>query len=1050
MSRTYLSKTEPKKQSHSASPQSDISPSSSVEKEAGMPLFLKRSPFFSKSLPVQAKLTVNAPDDMYEQEADRVADQVTSVSNLSLNTPPHTSTAVQRKCDKCEQEQLQRKPITHSIQSKAAHIQQKSEPPGTSHESASSTGLEAQLTSKQNGGNPLPGSVKGLMESRIGYNFDRVRIHTDQDSVQMNRDLGAQAFTHGENIFFGAGKFNPHSTSGSHLLAHELTHVIQQTGDVQTKRSPDQPTIQRKCAACEEEERIQRSPLPLTSPSPKSGTPTIQRSPGGSDATVPSNAVTNAANIAASAADASARDAGPCGVVESSLSNEGLLFQLNRARVYLSQHNRTEEGIWYDYANLMRRLSTERRRRIRGGQVWLAQPGLLHVPEELYALEAGAGTQVVVRRIPGTTVAGAFQSDSTTYLMRSQFEQFLARNNVPVLDAASYFANLDPNGPMSTTIGLSPSTRRRTLTPLLFDPSDPLGMNALWGRSPQLASPGYGFGPNFWSRAGRNDPFSFGMPPALGGGNALGTQTITYTPGATELLNDARSMPGLISSGGPERVFLPLSQSSSSNAAGSAVSSPFIMQPMMSGGPEGVGALGFLGRPGLGLPNGTTGILWEGHHVVDVSILNDRMFTRGFRAPFLQHAKNAVTPKTGEPRAVLNVGTPGSYANDFVFGYGGEVWGSSLHSGKEQPHLGEEPPQSGKEPPQSGKEQPHWGKGSVMIVRQDGTPLDAAELIKLMVHQQAGMQGKEYRFSPPTAPEPPSASATAEEWRQYEARRATYDAVIAAADRQAQRKGMPNFCPAGGQNCINVPIDIHQQALGGVELRYTKRDGTIIDLSDPAHASARNMSEFMNQPEAFFEEQGLRRVRVGPRMWAGVGAAGALGAGASLAGDALRASEGQEVHYMKDAAIGGGSSAVSVIAEDFAYNWGTNRLVGMGVNAGSASTIGRFGASTGVAVVTAPLVTGLEMAFDDQEYTRIDYAARMSRSTVSAGGGALATGLFFAAAGSEVPIAGNIAGFLIGVGGYYLTDAIWGDDVEEGIREGMGEGGCTQGIGPGR
>lgn len=258
---------------------------------AGMPLFLK-------SLPIQTKLTVNAPNDAYEQEADRVADQVISPSGAQSSV---AQSFVQRKCEKCEQEeQLQRKPLTNlSIQRQTAEpqglfdvgcfrsnfagvyetkrdlmlnrigwrlihpgactecegklyidccehgdrecessnaestsVQQKSETSGQSQEPASSAGLETQLASKQDGGSPLPDSVKGLMESRMGYGFDRVRIHTDQDAVQMNRDLGAQAFTHGANIFFGAGKFNPSSTSGNHLLAHELTHVVQQTGDI--------------------------------------------------------------------------------------------------------------------------------------------------------------------------------------------------------------------------------------------------------------------------------------------------------------------------------------------------------------------------------------------------------------------------------------------------------------------------------------------------------------------------------------------------------------------------------------------------------------------------------------------------------------------------------------------------------------------------------------------------------------------------------------------------------------------------------------------------
>jgi hypothetical protein len=947
-------KTEAKKKSQPV-PEALAEAPSSLENHlgspAGIPLFLQRSP-----------LTVSQPNEPDEQEADRVSQQVINVSNLPQPQPACTC-ASQGTCTKCQPPILQRKSLAANASTAINH---KNIP----------TPIRQTL---QSAGNPLSSSLRQDMEARFGQDFTQVRIHSDAHAEASAQALEAQAYTHGRHIVFGKGQFQPQTRQGRLLLAHELTHVVQQATTSQAGAS-----IHRQHA--------------------------------------PDSAST------ASAADAAAQVAGPCGVVASTLSNEGLLSQLNRARLYLSQHDRTEEGIWYDYANLLRRLSAERRRRIRSGQVWLAQPGLLHVPEELYAIEAGDATQIVVRRVPGATVVGAFSPDSITYLVQSQFEQFLARHNVPVVDAASYFASLDPNSPMAATIGLSPATRRTMAMPMSspFEMPNALGFLPPW--SPALDPLAGGMGATA-------NPFGSPllMPSPLGTprfGTALGTTpsfagSITYTPESDELLRDVRSAPSSISSSGPERVFRPALGSPSPRAPGDA--SPFVMPTGMAGSPDGTGGLGFLGRPGIGLANGTTGIMWEGSHVVDVSVLNDRMFSRGFRAGGLLHGTDAVTPRTGRPRAILNVGTPGSYANDFLFGYGGEVWGRG-------PMASE-----------------RWGaNGSVMIVRQDGTPLEAAQLIELMVRERAGMAGTEYRYSPPPAPEPLGPGASAEEIRRYETRRAKYEAVISAANQEAQRRGLPAFCPAGGHNCINVPADIHRTALGGVDLTFTRTDGTVVNLADPAHASAANMSEFMNQPDSFFEARGLRRVRVGSPMWRGVGMSAGLGAGMSLASDAWRASHGEDAHFVRDAAIGGISSGISVVAEDFAYNVGTTGLVRMGLSGGTSSTISRFGASTGVAVIVAPAVTGLEMAFDDQAYTSIDYSARMGRSGVSAGGGALASGVFFAIAGSEVPIAGNIAGFLIGVGGYYLTDATWGDDVEEGIRESMGEGGCTGGIGAGR
>lgn len=95
---------------------------------------------------------------------------------------------------------------------------------------APSEQLEEQLNNSKNGGSPLPDSTKGTMESHFGQDFSNVKLHTDTNAVQMNRDLQAQAFTHGNDIYFGEGKYNPTSQEGKHLLAHELTHVVQQNG----------------------------------------------------------------------------------------------------------------------------------------------------------------------------------------------------------------------------------------------------------------------------------------------------------------------------------------------------------------------------------------------------------------------------------------------------------------------------------------------------------------------------------------------------------------------------------------------------------------------------------------------------------------------------------------------------------------------------------------------------------------------------------------------------------------------------------------------------
>ena len=90
--------------------------------------------------------------------------------------------------------------------------------------------IESRLQSSKGGGQPLADGTRNFMESRFGNDFSSVRVHTNAESVQMNQSLQAQAFTHGNDIYFNSGKYNPESTGGKRLLAHELTHTIQQTG----------------------------------------------------------------------------------------------------------------------------------------------------------------------------------------------------------------------------------------------------------------------------------------------------------------------------------------------------------------------------------------------------------------------------------------------------------------------------------------------------------------------------------------------------------------------------------------------------------------------------------------------------------------------------------------------------------------------------------------------------------------------------------------------------------------------------------------------------
>lgn len=114
--------------------------------------------------------------------------------------------------------------------------------PQTNAESASP--LTDRLAHSQAGGEPLPALTRQRMENAFGYDFSRVRVHRDAEAVEISQRLSAHAFTHGSHIYFSNGMYDPGGSSGKRLLAHELTHVLQQAGTTANKAAPT--TIQRK------------------------------------------------------------------------------------------------------------------------------------------------------------------------------------------------------------------------------------------------------------------------------------------------------------------------------------------------------------------------------------------------------------------------------------------------------------------------------------------------------------------------------------------------------------------------------------------------------------------------------------------------------------------------------------------------------------------------------------------------------------------------------------------------------------------------------------
>ena len=104
-------------------------------------------------------------------------------------------------------------------------------------EGAVAPGVAAEIANAKPAGAPLPHAVRSFMEPRFGADFGKVRLHTGDHAAKLSRKVNAQAFTHGAHIFFGKDRFQPDTHQGKELIAHELTHTIQQGEAVQ--RSPD-------------------------------------------------------------------------------------------------------------------------------------------------------------------------------------------------------------------------------------------------------------------------------------------------------------------------------------------------------------------------------------------------------------------------------------------------------------------------------------------------------------------------------------------------------------------------------------------------------------------------------------------------------------------------------------------------------------------------------------------------------------------------------------------------------------------------------------------
>lgn len=181
---------------------------------------------------IQTKLAVGAARDRYEQEADRVA--VSVVKQISAPQVDASQEEIQRKEALEENEELQMKPEIGYVQRRTSNTQE-----------AIPSDIEGAIRQVRGSGKTLPNPIRTSMEQAFGADFSNVRVHADNRSDRLNRAIAARAFTTGQDIFFGRQEYNLNSHPGQVLLAHELTHVVQQAGGaVQHQSTPQIHPVQ--------------------------------------------------------------------------------------------------------------------------------------------------------------------------------------------------------------------------------------------------------------------------------------------------------------------------------------------------------------------------------------------------------------------------------------------------------------------------------------------------------------------------------------------------------------------------------------------------------------------------------------------------------------------------------------------------------------------------------------------------------------------------------------------------------------------------------------
>jgi hypothetical protein len=241
---------------------------------------------------IQPKLTIGQPGDKYELEADRMAEQVMRMPDtvcptcvdekeeeevvLRESLPSEESSFVQRQVGEEEEKKKKEEPIqtklisariTPLVQKQVEDVEKKKREKEMFQAKENSGGLsvtadiDSSINRLRGKGEPLSESVKNYFEPRFGYDFSGVKVHTGSEAAYTAKSINAHAFAVGNDVVFGANNYSPETGEGKKLLAHELTHVVQQGIAVHKNEIPGNSDSVLKKSLGEEKNKVSANGL---------------------------------------------------------------------------------------------------------------------------------------------------------------------------------------------------------------------------------------------------------------------------------------------------------------------------------------------------------------------------------------------------------------------------------------------------------------------------------------------------------------------------------------------------------------------------------------------------------------------------------------------------------------------------------------------------------------------------------------------------------------------------------------------------------------------